>query len=248
MSELRRIRGRPKRSDGGGCRDAIVEATRVILRRCSSSIAQRNEIAVQAGVAPALISYYFPNHDDLLDEAIWPVLSIYMKQLEGLFQDPQDPKSTLRSLIHLLVDFNVKEASLFDFALRHAGRRSGKATMAAEMMKYYGLIARYFNSCAAQRQWRIPQVGFFVFALWGICKFVAQTPALPISMFGAQLSREELIEFQAGLIFDLIWGGVVPALPKGQSDPAHADGAEVFELLARPALQNGRAPVFASPA
>jgi AcrR family transcriptional regulator len=67
--ETSRGKGRPSRDHAGVGRDALIEATRSLLRERPAAKVTRVDIARFAGVDPGLIRYYFGNKDGLLAAA-----------------------------------------------------------------------------------------------------------------------------------------------------------------------------------
>jgi AcrR family transcriptional regulator len=98
-----RQQGRPPKGESTVGRERIVDSVRELLKQPESVGLSRKNVAKLSGVTPALVTYYFPSLDILIEEAARPILDEYVKALEGILLRGGPCRERLYDVIHLLV-------------------------------------------------------------------------------------------------------------------------------------------------
>ena len=172
-----RSQGRPARGDGEVGRLRLLERTRDALKNKPRIDMQRREIALFAGVTPALVSYYYPDKWDLFAAAAKPVIDTYIEGVRGVLRSAGMPCLKVRSLIHLYVDFNFHQGYLLDFYLENSDRMARKEDL-REVHAIYGEMLVFFEELLRDGLVRGGSPAFIQSSLWGLCKYLAQQPHL----------------------------------------------------------------------
>lgn len=127
--------GRMSRIDPDERRKQLVEAAyRVIVER-GISATRLSDVAERAGVASSLISYYFPNRDDLLMEATRFGIDRFTEERAAVLARITDPLERLEAAITSAIPDDSRDADwviLMEF-WTSAIRRSSMQTLAATM-------------------------------------------------------------------------------------------------------------------
>lgn len=167
---VKRTQGRPSRGVGDVGRERLVEAARAVLRRHVSAGLSRKAVADVAGVTPALVSYYFPDPGSLVVAATRPLISERISQLLSIIDDDASWHARLGRVAAFLVGLNEADATLID-RLIEACRTQALDPMLRRA--YDGLRGFYIEGGNAGA-WRSLDPDLFLFALWGMCKAVAE--------------------------------------------------------------------------
>jgi AcrR family transcriptional regulator len=203
----KRSQGRPPRGGNEVGSERIIESMREMLRSRSFESLSRKCLAEHASVTPALITYYFPSKDGLIEEATKPIVEDYARQLGAILRADEAPDSKLRQVIRLLVSSQKRDAGIFD-AYSDLVRKSGRSSkpnyvdlMARELSDFFG---QWVNKGAVSES----HPGMLQGALWGMCQFAAQT-----EMSSEPLRQEEAADLpsefdQVTPIFLFIKGGL----------------------------------------
>lgn len=167
---VKRMQGRPSRGVGDVGRERLVEAARAVLRQRMSAGLSRKAVADVAGVTPALVSYYFPDPGSLVAAATRPLIGERINELRSIIEDGTAWHERLGRIAAFLVGLNEVDATLVD-RLSEACRTQTLDPMLCRA--YEGLRGFYIEGGAAGA-WRSLDPDFFLFALWGMCKAVAE--------------------------------------------------------------------------
>src|SRR4051812_29562011 len=105
----RRGKGRPRpESPGAVGREALLQATCQLLKQVPPSRVTRRAIALQAGVAPSLIGYYFGPMDDLLLEAVIHMWRELRERSRAAVADANSPAEKLLARTKVLLHTHVE--------------------------------------------------------------------------------------------------------------------------------------------
>lgn len=167
---VKRMQGRPSRGVGDVGRERLVEAARAVLRRRVPAGLSRKAVADVAGVTPALVSYYFPDPGSLVIAATRPFIGERISQLLSIIDDNASWHARLGRVAAFLVGLNEADATLID-RLIEACRTQALDPMLCHA--YDGLRSFYIEGGKAGA-WRSLDPDLFLFALWGMCKAVAE--------------------------------------------------------------------------
>jgi AcrR family transcriptional regulator len=170
----KRLQGRPARGGNEVGSERIIESVREMLRSRSFESMSRKNLAEHAGVTPALITYYFPSKDGLIEEATKPIVENYARRLGEILRADDKPDSKLRSIISLLVSCYAQDGGIFD-AYSELVRKNGRSSkpnyidlMAQELSNFF---CQWFKKGSVSDPHPVMLQG----ALWGMCQFAAQT-------------------------------------------------------------------------
>ncbi|RYB03259.1 TetR/AcrR family transcriptional regulator [Lichenibacterium ramalinae] len=199
-----RSQGRPARGDGEVGRIRLLERTREALKAKPKIDLQRREIALAAGVTPALVSYYYPDKWDLLAAAAKPVIESYTAEVRAILGDEGSPHRKVLALTYLFIDFNFQHGYLLDFYLENSARMARQDDM-RHLQEVYGEMMAFFDGLLRDGLMRGDSPAFIQASLWGLCKYVAQQPSL--AGLGDAPERDAVLRAQAAKVCDLFLNG-----------------------------------------
>ena len=112
MSEARRP-GRPKASEGGIGRGAIIDGTITILRG-GKLVLTRTEVASFLKITPALIGYYFPKGESLLVAAVSKQADLWLARMNEVVSADWDAEGLLDQLQGLVISMYACDRHIID--------------------------------------------------------------------------------------------------------------------------------------
>lgn len=169
----KRSQGRPCRGGNEVGSDRIIESLREMLRSRRSDCTCRKSLAEFAGVTPALITYYFPHKDTLIEEATKPIIEDYARQLRSILSHEEAHDVKLRKVITLLVGCYERDAGILD-AYSELARQKGEALKPNYVTMMTENLAEFFGDWFNQGTMQAHHPAMLQGALWGMCQFVAQ--------------------------------------------------------------------------
>lgn len=172
-----RAQGRPARGDKEVGRARLLERARHIMNAKPKVDLQRREIALAAGVTPALVSYYYPDKWDLVAAAGQPIIAAYAAEARAIMSAPGTAQRRLGALTYLFVEFNFRNSHLLDFFLENSGRMSRRDDMKL-VQDVKADLTDFFDGLIRTGVLRDVGAAFVRSALWGICRHLAQRPDL----------------------------------------------------------------------
>ena len=138
----KRAQGRPARGENEVGVRKIVEGMRAALRALQSTKVTRKDVAGHAGVIPALVTYYFPERNDLIEAATLPVVSTRDAPVIDLYSQHRASTSD-SSLPDLLSDLDSVVESFFEaWLLDHPGHVYDAAFLRKAMVGACRTLAR----------------------------------------------------------------------------------------------------------
>ena len=165
---------------------------------------QRREIAISAGVTPALVSYYYPDKWDLFAAAARPIIEIYITEMQIVLRTDQTERLKFVSLVHLFIDFNFHQGYLLDFYLENSERMARREDLRA-LHEIYGEMLLFFEGLLRSGLVRGMSPAFIQTSLWGWCKHVAQQPH--IAPIADSPDKERTLHEMADSVCDLFLNG-----------------------------------------
>ena len=221
MSSVPRSQGRPARGDGEVGRTRLLERTRDALKSKPRIDLQRREIAIVAGVTPALVSYYYPDKWDLFAAAAKPVIESYIAELVAILRSVAVPRLKVLSLTYLFIDFNLQQGYLLDFYLENSEKMARKEDLKA-LHAAYAEVKSFFGGLLQDGLLKGDSAAFVQSSLWALCKYVAQQPHL--APLADSPDRDRALRLQAEAVCALFLSGV--ATPQffqaASAEPARA--------------------------
>ena len=184
-----RAQGRPRRGTAEVGRDGIISRLQVVYRSGGDLDHSRKTLAALAGVTPALITYYFPKKEVLLEAISRPVIKQYREDMEKIiFSQTASNEAKLNNLVILLMGLYSTDCGLLDTyvsLIRKTGQ-NGNVTR-CEVTRMTTMLSDFFTGW---RQ-RPSESGFDAAVLqgviWGMCRFVA--------LIDENKCREDLMPF-----------------------------------------------------
>lgn len=204
MSMQARSQGRPGRGDSAVGRARLLEKTRDALKIKPKVDMQRREIALIAGVTPALVSYYYPDKWDLLAAAAKPVVETYTEGVRTIMCSKDQPHFKILSLTHLFIDFNFRHGYLLDFYLENTAKMARQEDL-QDLQDIYGEMIAFFSDLLRNGLIRGDSPAFIQSSLWGLCKSIAQQPHL--AHLADSVERDRLLRAQAERVCELFLNG-----------------------------------------
>jgi AcrR family transcriptional regulator len=169
----KRSQGRPSRGGNEVGSDRIVESLRGMLRSRRFDHASRKNLAEYAGVTPALITYYFPSKDGLIEQATKPIMEEYASQLQSILSGDDEPDSKLRRVISLLVGCYERDAGILD-VYSELVRARGDSLKPNYIDVMSQELSKFFTDWFEKSSMPMHHCAMMQGALWGMCQFVAQ--------------------------------------------------------------------------
>ena len=204
MSMKARSQGRPGRGDRAVGRAQLLEKTREALKIKPKVDMQRREIALIAGVTPALVSYYYPDKWDLLAAAAKPVVETYTENVRAIMCSKDRPHVKILSLTHLFIDFNFQHGYLLDFYLENTAKMARQEDL-KDLQDIYGEMISFFSELLRNGLVRGDSPAFIQSSLWGLCKSIARQPQL--AHLADSVERDRLLRAQAEKVCELFLNG-----------------------------------------
>ena len=214
-----RVQGRPPRGDGEVGRTRLLERTRDALKSKPKIDIQRREIAIAAGVTPALVSYYYPDKWQLFAAAARPVIKAYIAELHAVLRPATPPRLKVLSLVNLFIHFNYHQGYLLDFYLENSDRMARKEDL-GELHEVYRDMQLFFESLLHDGLVRGEGPAFIQTALWGSCKHLAHQ--LRLSDHAGPVDEDQKLRAMAEHACDLFLNGAATSqfTHPGTSRPA----------------------------
>lgn len=107
-----RSQGRPIRDAAVGGKEAVLHGVRDFLRSNTDLDFSRKSIAKFLNVTPALVSYYFPDRNDLLINATVPILKTIVENIEYIFSSEEDNIIILKTIILFYVNCHINDGGI----------------------------------------------------------------------------------------------------------------------------------------
>ena len=197
--------GRPKRNSGDAGRDRLVAAGLELLREPQIELNRKN-LAVLAGVTPALVTYYFPDQLSLIEAVARPLVQRYLDELHVILDSEQHLSNKLLLLVKLLLRISRHDGRLLDGYIDFVKRNP--QTQGLFLERAYQSLTKFFRQCEETGLFRKSNTAFSQTALWGLCKTVAQTQGLAAFIIDGAASEVEIEDKQAAMIIDFMLLGI----------------------------------------
>lgn len=187
-------------------RDKLIEAARTMMRGMPRMDLPRRELAVSAGVTPALVTYHFPDELSLIRAAAIPVIDNYLDRLRVLLAGSDDVPEIFRSLVILFLEISRDNGQLLESYINYV-KQSGGSQATGFLSSAFLELDRFLKVCVASGYLRPSNSAFTQSVLWGICRTVAQSRELSLAVFAEVADSPEIVERQADMIVDVLVRG-----------------------------------------
>ena len=168
----KRTAGRPVRGLNDVERLRILEASRSFLRLNADGEFTRRDLADFVGVAPALISYYFPERSDLVRAAVAPIIEQYSERLSIIDRSDLSQPDKLIAIVCLLVECNLRDRAMIKAF--YAVNLAGPGFTGSKFMR---LLSTDITGCIAasvdKERSTYYGLDFIMNSLWNVCESAA---------------------------------------------------------------------------
>lgn len=202
-----RSQGRPIRDAAVGGKEAILHGVRDFIRSNVDSDISRKDIANYLNVTPALISYYFPDRNELLENATAPILKDIADHVDDIVSAGDPPLSILKMMITFYVECHINEGGIIqcfsDLVVKSEHYRGPDYTSAIRN-KTKDFINRKFpndnKSC-----YKLKSISW---NLWSLCRLVIiETPTAPDFHSNENTPETSAVQY-ADRIYTLLTDGI----------------------------------------
>ncbi len=210
----KRAQGRPARGIATVGPHKIVEGMQDALRALQSNIITRKDIARFAGVTPALVTYYFPERNTLVEAATAPIVEKLATSIQKWISEDIEMDGILMNVIIEVLSCYSKDIAILELYVSH--RRSIDQQRSNDGLEQISsLITVFFDRWfSSSRFSSCTQHGhdgaFMTNALLGICRSVAYNQLSRYCLSSSQDEKAKLIKSHAEMIYDVI----IAALPR----------------------------------
>ena len=116
---FKRAQGRPTRGQTEVGSQKIVEGMRAALRSLGNTNVTRKDIALYAGVTPALVTYYFPERDALIEAATVPLVEALLINVKACLTEACSAKQQFLGAINVLLECYARDAVIIKLFEEH---------------------------------------------------------------------------------------------------------------------------------
>ena len=176
MTQDKRAQGRPARGDNEVGSHKIVEGMRNALRAMQSAHVTRKDIASYAGVTPALVTYYFPERNGLIEAATLPVLQALVDGVAACFEDLHPARQQLSRAISVLLEAFSRDGFIIQLFSQY--RSSQTDTVVPDLLgELDACLVSFFERWLRENENAGYDAPFLQKALIGICKSLGDDEA-----------------------------------------------------------------------
>ena len=172
----KRAQGRPARGDNEVGSQKIVEGMQVALRTLQTTNVTRKEIAWYAGVTPALVTYYFPERNALIEAATLPVVQALVDKVLVIIDECKSLREALPQMVDALLESYSRDAAIIELFSEY--KAATPEAVVPDLLRGLDLAVRSFFQQRLNDEKRcIYNSEFLQKALLGMCKAVARRHA-----------------------------------------------------------------------
>ena len=165
----KRVQGRPTRGANEVGSQKIVEGMRVALRAQQHSNVSRKDVALQAGVTPALVTYYFPERRRLIEAATLPIVQALVGKIKGCTERNGEARRHLVEATEILLEYYTRDAviiALFD----HHRASTPDSALPDLSRELDACLTLFFERWLSENPGSVYDADFLQKALVGACK------------------------------------------------------------------------------
>ena len=165
----KRAQGRPARGDNEVGSHKIVEGMRNALRTMKTVNVTRKDIASYAGVTPALVTYYFPERNGLIEAATLPVMQALVSEVSACFEGTDPARQQLSRAIVVMLDAFGRDGIIIRLFGQYQSMQA--ETLVPDLLSELdACLASFFDRWLRDHKDAIYDATFLQRALIGICK------------------------------------------------------------------------------
>ena len=221
----KRAQGRPARGDNEVGSQKIVEGMQVALRTLQTTNVTRKEIAWYAGVTPALVTYYFPERNALIEAATLPVVETLLEKVSACLEQTQSAQLALPNAVNVLLEYYGRDAAIIDLFSEY--KASATNSEIPDLLRdLEGVVISFFTRWLIETKTCVYDAEFLQKAMIGMCRAVAR-PKTNDALRGT--SHEKASVEHADMVCYMLIG----AMTQGEASddlPMLPEGLQVFDL------------------
>ena len=146
---------------------------RVALRTQQNTNVSRKEIALSAGVTPALVTYYFPERNSLIEAATLPIVQALVGKVRSCIERDGPGRRRLVEAIEVLLEYYGRDAVIISLFNHH--RSSTPDTALPDLLRELDICLRsFFEGWLFENPGSVYDATFLQKALMGACKSIAR--------------------------------------------------------------------------
>ncbi len=173
LGSPKRVQGRPSRGENEVGSHKIVEGMRAALRSQQSTNITRKDIAFHAGVTPALVTYYFPERNSLIEAATLPIAQALVGTIRACFENHAPTRQDLVKAIEILLDCYMRDAIAIELFNHH--RASTPGCVLPDLSRELDeLLETFFERWLGENPGSVYDAEFLRKGLIGACKSIAR--------------------------------------------------------------------------
>ena len=169
----KRAQGRPARGENEVGVRKIVEGMRAALRALQSTKVTRKDVAGHAGVTPALVTYYFPERNDLIEAATLPVVSTLLDSVRSCLEHDGPARERLRQATEALLDAYTRDAPVIDLYSHHRASTSD-SSLPDLLSDLDSVVESFFEAWLLDHPGHVYDAAFLRKAMVGACRTLAR--------------------------------------------------------------------------
>ena len=184
MKQEKRAQGRPPRGENEVGSHKIVEGMRNALRTTRTVNVTRKDVASFAGVTPALVTYYFPERNGLIEAAALPVVQALVGEVAACFETFEPARQQLSRAVLVLLEAFTRDGSIIQLFSQY--QSSQPETTVPDLLRDLDTcLVSFFERWLGENENALYDAKFLQRALIGICKSIgddeaaSQTQGLP---------------------------------------------------------------------
>ena len=165
----KRVQGRPARGENEVGAARIVEGMRAALRASQNPKVSRKEIAGHAGVTPALVTYYFPERNDLIEAATLPVVRALVDRTTFFLEHEGPARQRLCQAIEVVLEAYTCDAAVIALYSHH--RASTPDTSLPDVLSCLeASVEAFFEAWLLAHPGHVYDAAFLRKAMMGACR------------------------------------------------------------------------------
>ncbi len=190
MTAGKRAQGRPARGDTEVGSFRIVEGMRNTLRAMKTANVTRKDIAACAGVTPALVTYYFPERNGLIEAATLPVVQSLVSDVAASFKTEAPRRQQLAGAIVVLLEAFSRDGVIIQLFSQH--RSSQAETDVPDLLQELdACLVSFFERWLDEDNTVAYDAHFLQKALIGICKCIGGDEAPMLAPGSAHVCEQK---------------------------------------------------------
>ena len=167
----KRMQGRPLRGEAEVGPVKIIQGMQKAIRHNQSETIARKDVARFACVTPALVTYYFPERDSLIEAATYPIVKEFYDLVDRTLSGEGSQQVILIEVIEVILTEFCKNGSIFDYFVQHR-RTVGHSGSGDPFAGATNLIASFFDRYGSDVTQSKIDGRLLTAAVFGICRSI----------------------------------------------------------------------------